>query len=310
MTLNVGVIGTGVMGEHHARIYDQSNKTKLIGVADTDKKLANQTAKKYHTKAYTDHKKLLEQNLDAVSIAVPTKIHREIALDAIEAGVHVLLEKPIADTLKHADEIIKKTEEKNIKLLIGHIERFNPAIAAFKKKQDKLGKIVSISARRVGPNNPRIRDVGVITDLGVHDIDVMSYIYGEKVLNVHANAGAILHKFEDHAAILLGFSNGNAGTIETNWLTPHKVRKLTITGTHDIAYVDYIKQKVKFFTDQGFDLIKLEKREPLRIEINHFIDCIQNNKKPLVGGAEGRHALNVALAAVESYHKNKLIPII
>ncbi|OYT53106.1 MAG: oxidoreductase [Candidatus Altiarchaeales archaeon ex4484_2] len=309
MTLKIGVIGTGEMGQHHARIYSQNKKTDLKGIADINKERAQKLAKKYKTKAYTNHKKLLEQGLDAVSIAVPTKLHKKIALQAIEQGVHVLLEKPIADTLENADEIIKKAEEKKVKLLIGHIERFNPAVQAFKKKQDLLGKIVSISARRVGPYNPRIRDVGIITDLGVHDIDVMSYIYNEQVLSAHAYAGSITHKFEDYASILLGFNNGNAGTIQTNWLTPHKVRKLTITGTKGIAYVDYIKQKVKFFTDQGFQLIRLEKREPLSNEIEHFIDCIINDKKPMVGGREGRHALQVALAAVESYKTKKVIPL-
>ena len=309
MTLKIGVIGTGEMGQHHARIYRQNKNTELTGIADINKKRVQELAEKYDTQAYTNHMDLLESGLDAVSIAVPTKLHKKIALEAIEQSVHILLEKPIADTVENADAIIKKAKEKKVKLLIGHIERFNPAVQAFKKKQDLLGKIVSISARRVGPYNPRIRDVGIITDLGVHDIDVMSYIYDEKVQSVHAYAGSITHKFEDYASILLGFNNGNAGTIQTNWLTPHKVRKLTITGTKGIAYVDYIKQKVKFFTDEGFQLIRLEKREPLSNEMEHFIDCIINDKKPMVGGGEGKHALQVALAAVESYKNNKVIPL-
>ncbi len=309
MTLKVGVIGVGEMGRHHARVYSEMGNVELIGVTDIDKNVSKEIAKKYNTEAFTDYKKFLSEDIDAVSIAVPTKLHKEIAIHAMNNGVNVLIEKPIADSLNAADEIINTAIKNDVKLMVGHIERFNPAILTFKKNQHKLGKIVSISARRVGPYNPRIRDVGIIIDLGVHDIDIMCYIYSEHILSVHAYAGSIFHTFEDYASILLGFSNGNSGAIETNWLTPHKVRRLTVTGTEGIAYVDYIKQKVKFFTEKGFELIKVERKEPLINELRHFIDCIRRDKQPIVGGREGRHALEVALSAVESYKSYKVVTI-
>src|SRR5574341_197446 len=172
MPVKVGVIGTGAMGQHHVRIYSESHDAELVGIADLDTMRVNEQAARYKTEAFTDYRELLKQDIDAVSIAVPTMMHREVALAAIEAGVHVLIEKPIADTPKSAAEIIESASSSGLRLMVGHIERFNPAVMKLKEIIDSgaLGKVVSISTRRVGPYNPRIRDVGVIMDIGVHDI--------------------------------------------------------------------------------------------------------------------------------------------
>lgn len=307
--VRVGVIGAGVMGEHHIRVYSTLKDVDLVGIADVSKDRVFSLAQKYGTAAYTDYNKLLSEGLDAVSIAVPTAMHRDVALGAIDAGVSVLLEKPIADTLENADEIILRADEKDVKLMIGHIERFNPVILKLKEEimSGNLGKIVAMSSVRVGPYNPRIRDVGIITDLGVHDIDIMAYLYEEPVRKVQAYAGSVIHKFEDYASIMLGFSNGNCGIIETNWLTPHKTRTLTVTGTKAIAYADYIEQALKVCDARGETNLKVDKREPLGNELEHFIRCVKEDKDPMVSGRNGRRALEVAIAAIKSYKEDKTI---
>lgn len=305
--IKVGVIGTGAMGQHHARIYSSLDNVDLVGVADVDRERVTSLAGEYKTKAFTDYRLLLDEDLDAVSVVVPTVLHGEVALDAIDVGVHVLLEKPIADSLESADEIIRGAGRKGVRVMVGHIERFNPVVLKLKEVIDSgnLGKIVAMSTTRVGPYNPRIRDVGIIIDLGVHDIDIMSYLYSERVKSVHAYAGSVIHKFEDYASILLGFNNGNSGVIETNWLTPHKIRQLTVTGTKGIAYADYIEQTLRICDECGETNVEIEKREPLRNELEHFIQCMEEDKEPLVTGQDGRYALEIAIAAIKSYKEDK-----
>ena len=309
--LRVGVIGVGAMGKNHARLYSELPNVELIGVSDVSKTLVASIARSYSCKPYANYQDLLAENLDAVSIVVPTTLHKQVALDAIKKGINVLVEKPIADTVENADGIIKAARENGVKLMVGHVERFNPAIIKLKELIDTglLGKVVSLSAKRVGPYNPRIRDVGIVLDLGTHDIDVMSYLYGEKIRQVYASAGTVVHSHEDHAIITLNFDSGSSGVIDTNWLTPHKVRNLTVIGSQGIAEVDCIEQTLRIFDQEWVRDAKIEKGEPLKLELMHFIDCVQRDKKPLVSGEEGKHALEVALAAVESAGAGKVCEI-
>ena len=309
--VKIGVIGVGSMGQHHVRIYAGMEGVSLVGIADIDRERGEQLARMYKTQAYSNFEDLLNQNLDAVSIAVPTMLHKKVALDAIRKGINVLVEKPIADTVKNADEIIQAARQRGVKLMVGHVERFNTAIIKLKELIDngQLGEIISISAKRVGPYNPRIRDVGIILDLGTHDIDIMSYLYGEKIKEVYASAGSVIHNHEDHAIITLNFNNGSSGVIETNWLTPHKVRNLTVIGSKGIAEVDYIQSTLRIFDKEWVREAKIEKQEPLKLELEHFIDCIQYDKEPLVSGEVGKYALQVALAAIESSQTGKVCGI-
>jgi len=309
--LRAGVVGVGAMGRNHARLYSQLPGVALVGVADADEALATSIARQYDCQPYADYNDLLGQNLDMVSVVVPTTLHRAAALAAIEKGVHVLVEKPISDAVKNADEMIEAARRKGVKLMVGHVERFNPAVSKLKALVDEglLGEIVSVSTRRVGPYNPRIRDVGIILDLGAHDIDIMHYLYGEKVKQVYASAGTVVHSHEDHAIITLNFPNGGSGVIDTNWLTPHKVRSLTVVGSKAIAEVNYIEQTLRIFDEAWIRDAKVEKDEPLKLELLHFIDCVRNDRQPLVTGEQGRHALAVALAAIQSAATGKAVPI-
>ncbi len=307
--MKVGVIGAGAMGQHHIRIYSELSGIELVGISDIDKVRVDEQAAKYHTEAYTDYKRLLKHDIDVVSIVVPTKMHKEVALAAINAGVNILVEKPIAATLEDATEIIKSANDAGLKLMVGHIERFNPAVVKLKEIIDSgmLGKIVSISTRRVGPYNPRIRDVGVILDIGVHDIDVISYLYGMKVDEVYAIAGTDIHSFEDHAVIVLRFNHEYSGIVETNWLTPHKVRKLSVIGLKGVAYLDYLDQTVELHDEKWIRTAKVEKNEPLKNELKYFIECVSTNRQPSPSGEDGKHALEVAMAAIESYDNGKAV---
>jgi len=306
--LRVGVIGVGAMGKNHARLYSELLGVELIGVSDVNETLAASIAQSYGCKRFADYNDLLGENLDALSIVVPTTLHKKVALDAIQKGINVLVEKPIADTVENADEIIKAARENKVKLMVGHVERFNPAIIKLKELIDSglLGKVVSISAKRVGPYNPRIRDVGIVLDLGTHDIDIMSYLYGEKIREVYASAGSVVHSHEDHAIITLNFDSGSSGVIDTNWLTPHKVRNLTVIGSKGIAEVNCIDETLRIFDQEWVRDAKIGKEEPLKLELLHFIDCVQHDKKPLVSGEDGRHVLEVAIAAVESARTGKV----
>ncbi|WMW25417.1 UDP-N-acetylglucosamine 3-dehydrogenase [Methanolobus sediminis] len=309
--LRVGVIGAGAMGKNHIRIYSEMPGVELAGISDIDKDLVESLAQQYNTNAFTDYKEMLASGIDAVSIVVPTKMHRQVATDAIEAGAHVLVEKPIADTVENADAIIDAAKKNGRLVMVGHIERFNPAVIKLKEiiESGLLGKIVSISTRRVGPYNPRIRDVGVILDIGVHDIDVISYLYGSDVNQVYAVAGADIHSFEDHATIHMRLDHEFSGLVEVNWLTPHKVRKLTAVGVGGVAYLDYIDQTVELHDSGWIRKAKIEQKEPLKNELEYFIDCINNGKQPNPSGTDGKHALKVSLAAISSYKEAKMIDI-
>ena len=307
--IRAGVIGVGAMGKHHSRIYSEMKGVELVGVADVDERRAAEVAAEYNTEAFTDCERLLKNDLDAVSIAVPTSLHKEIALKAANYGVHMLVEKPIAESLKSADAIIDAVRRENLKLMVGHIERFNPAILKLKEliSAGELGHIISISCRRVGPYPPRIRDVGIIIDLAVHDIDAISYLYGKRALSVYSIAGNSFHIKEDYASILLQYEDKKSGMVETNWLTPHKIRKLTVTGTGGVAHADYLEQSLEIWEEGGVREVEIEKREPLKNELEHFIHAIMNDEEPGPSGEEGKYTLYVAISAIESYEKGKNI---
>jgi UDP-N-acetylglucosamine 3-dehydrogenase len=309
--MRVGVIGAGAMGQNHIRTYGMIKDAELVGIADVDKARIDQLSKQYDTEGYTDYHDLLKCDLDAVSVVVPTTLHRQIALDVIASGTSLLVEKPIADTVENAKAINYAANSENVTLMIGHIERFNPAVVKMKQLMDsgKLGKVVSISTSRVGPYNPRIRDVGVILDIGVHDIYIISYLYGGRVCEVYAIAGKEIHSFEDHASIFLRYEGDRAGIVETNWLTPHNVRKFAVIGTDGVAYGDYMEQKVTIHDKEWVREAKIEKKEPLMCELESFLSSCRSHQEPVTTGEDGIHALNVAIAAIESYRNRSMVKI-
>jgi UDP-N-acetylglucosamine 3-dehydrogenase len=303
-TVNVGVIGVGAMGQNHARVYSRLENANLIATSDVRKRTLSQVSKKYDAKCYTDYEKLLKNpEIQVVSVCVPTTHHHSVVMAAIEHGKDVLVEKPIAFTLKEAEEMIAFAKKKGVKLGTGHVERFNPAIQKAKEliENDVIGDVVSASAKRVGPFPPRIKDVGVTIDLAIHDLDVMYYLFNENVTQVFATMGSILEKceYEDHAEIMTKFENGITGILEVNWLTPYKRREIEVTGTDGIISVDYIDQSIDVYGKFAQD-VEIQHEEPLKEEITSFINSIINNEDPEITGEDGLNALKMVLAANKS----------
>ena len=323
--LRVAVIGVGVMGKNHARVYSELNECELVAVADLDEVKSKETAAKFNCKYYTDHQEMLEkEQIAAVSIAVPTKNHKNVAIDAMDKGIHVLLEKPIAGNIMDAEEIINKAKEKKIKLLIGHIERFNPAITKLKKiiGEGKLGSIISIIARRVGIFPSRIKDVNIVTDASVHDIDIIRYFMEKEPDDIYTCGSRSLNSNrEDQVVAILKFGNANA-VIQSNWITPIKIRNLSVTGTKGYAELNYITQELALYEskyeetydDYGDFIIKfgkpnkievgITKKEPLKAEIENFLKCIRDDECPMVSGEEALEALKIALKINHQLDKN------
>ncbi len=327
MTLKIGVIGTGAMGKNHARVCAELPNVELVGIADTDKNTVQMIAKRFDVASFTDYTRLIPLT-DAVIIATPTVTHFNIALDAIHNGKHILVEKPVCDTVDKGKELIEKADDEGLIFAVGHIERHNPVVSFMKQALDngQFGELITLGSKRVSNFPGRIRDVGVIFDFGVHDIDVMRYLAGE-VTSVYAKAGRFNKKiqYEDHATIMINFTNGLCGVVEVNWLTPMKIRKLILTCDTSSVEADFINQSVqtstssfeKIDTDNLYDLslqhqmkiMELQKKEPLKNEISDFANAINKNKKPLVTGYDGVKAVEIAEAAVQSSKTGKVIGI-
>ena len=325
--LRVGVIGLGSMGKNHARVCSEIDGIKLTAVSDIDKDISKNIAKRFRTKSYTDYKQLISE-VDAAIVSTPTISHYDIAIDLLNNGKHVLIEKPICDSIEKASSLLSKAEEQVLVLAVGHIERHNPAVRFVKDNLDakKFGDLITIISKRVSNFPGRIKDVGVIFDFGVHDIDVMRYLSGE-VESVYAKAGKFIGniEYEDHANIVLNFENGITGVIEVNWLTPIKIRKLFLTCSKSFVEADYISQSVTISSSSYKDVdemnlynvriqhninqVSIEKKEPLKNEIEDFISAIKFYKKPLATGRDGLMALKIAEASTKSYLEGREIGI-
>lgn len=322
--IKVAVIGLGNMGKHHVRNYSELEDSELVAVCDLQQDLIDEFSKKYNCKGYTDLDLMLKQeSIDAVSITVPTALHFPIAKLIIENKINVLIEKPICDSVEKANKLLKLSKENNVIIMVGHIERFNPAVLKLKEIIDegKLGKITSLISRRVGAFPAQIKDANVIIDLAVHDIDIFSYMLGKQPDNVFANAGrALIDGREDYAEILLTYGDQN-GMMQVNWITPIRIRNLSITGTKGYAELNYMTQELKLFEsnyhedhdDFGDFIIKfgnptqtevtVEKKEPLAQELSHFLKCVSTNTQPLISGETGIQALKTALQVMQIMKK-------
>ncbi len=328
--MKVAVIGVGAMGRNHARVYAEMPKVELVGVADADAQAAEAVARRCNTHAYTDYLRLLdEQKPDAVTIAVPTVDHLDVALQVIQRKVHLLVEKPIAFSVDEGQEIIAAADQVGVRLMVGHIERFNPAVIALKTHltQGELGRVFQIDAHRQGPFPARIRDVGVVIDLAVHDLDVMRYVSGAEVTRVYAETERRIHSTrEDLLTGLVRLSDGAIGTLAINWLTPTKIRELYVTGECGMFRVDYLTQDLYFFenaTANGGDWDTLRvlrgvsegrmirhvvaKKEPLRAEQEAFLAAVRREAPVTVTGLDGLKALELAQAVVTSGLEHRVI---
>lgn len=326
--VKVAVIGVGSMGRNHARVYSELPEADLVAVADTNLQAAHKASRQFGAQPFTDYRRMLaEMQPQAVSIAVPTALHVETALAALEAGAHILIEKPIAASLEEGQRLIEQAAVLERKLMVGHIVRFNPAIQALKQKLQAgdLGRIFQIACRRVGPFPARIRDVGVVIDLAPHDLDLMRFLTGLDPLRLYAETEQRIHT--DHEDLVLGllrFPGGVTGTLEINWLTPAKVREVLVLGERGLFRVDDLTQDLYFFenaytgsispngglwpalqtlkgvSEGSMTRFALQRYEPLKAELQAFLKAVQDDLPAPVTGEDGLAALRLALALVES----------
>ena len=329
MPVRAGVIGLGMMGRHHVRVLQEIDGAELVAVADPEPNTLALAMRGRDIRGYLDYERMLaDERLDFVVVAVPTSLHRTVAALAMRAGAHVLIEKPIAATCAEATELIEVAEATHRWMAVGHLERFNPAIVALKERlaHGDLGRVFRLHARRMGPFPARIRDVGVVIDLATHDIDISRYLLGSEPTRIYAETARRIHTdHEDMLSALLRFENNTLVQLDVNWLTPTKIRELTLTGECGMFHVNYLTQELSFFennvTENGLPeqlasvtegkmvRFKVQQREPLRAELEDVIQAIQDNRSPLVGATDAYRALEIAQAVVAAGRQGDVLTL-
>ena len=301
--LRVAVIGTGFWGKNQARVLANLDCTQLVCVCDVNPTAAQTTAKQFRVEHSTDLDQILARgDIDAVTVCTPTTTHKEIATRALNAGKHVLVEKPMTNTVAEAHELLDLAKEKELRLMPGHIERFNPAVSYLKNlvHAGKLGALTLLLARRVGRWPERIGDIGVVRDTAIHDFDVARYIFNDDVRSVYAKIGSLRHTREDYAEIMLQFQKGGTAFIDANWLTPKKTRTLVVTGSEATVQLDYITQELSIEESDKVVQPNIERKEPLAIELRDFAQCIINGTPFTVNGTDGLKAVEVCESVLQS----------
>ena len=314
--MRAAVIGVGRMGRHHARIYSQL--ATLVAISDVNEENSRQLAEQLNCKYYKNYKDMLDkEQIDVISIVVPTPMHKEVALEVIRRKKHVLIEKPIATNVAEGREIVEAAHLNGVKLTVGHVERFNPAILKLKEliKNGTLGDISTIVARRVGVAGSAIASYeNLLIDLAIHDVDIINYLLEKQPTSKFCLKGRAINNREDYADMLLSYGNTNA-FVQVNWITPVKIRTLHVTGSKGYAELDYISQDlrlhklaytrdysnykdfvVKFGQPEAIN-VPIEKDEPLKLELQSFLTAIQNNTDPKVTGEEALLALEIVSSA-------------
>lgn len=330
--VKIAVIGLGVMGRNHVRVYNELPNAELVAVADVNRSVAEAVGAQYKVRWYTDHRMLLErERCDAVSVAVPTELHEQVTLDALEAGAHVLVEKPIAATADGARRMIEQARRLGRQLMVGHIVRFNPAAQALKQKLEdgQLGRLFQVFCRRIGPFPARIRDVGVVVDLASHDLDMMRYLIGSDPIRVYAEVEQRVHTtHEDLMWGLLRFPGGVVGALEVNWLTPTKIRETILLGERGMFRLDDLAQELCFYENglagelswpalqslkgvsEGYMIrYPIRQYEPLKAELEAFLQAVQSGQPVPVSGEDGLAALELALKLVESGRTGQVVEV-
>ena len=301
--LKVAVIGTGALGSIHAKIYSELEGIQLVGICDIDANKLSLLSKGFNVAGFKDYRQLLGK-VDAASIVVPTKDHFRISKDFLEAGTHLLIEKPITQTVEEADQLLSAAKSKNLTLAVGHVERFNAAIEAILKIK---GDIKFVECHRLGPFSPRVKDVGVVLDLMIHDIDILLWLIKSPIKNIEAVGVKVLTQHEDIANARIVFENGAVCNITASRVTEKAMRKIRMFQPNAYISLDYIQQDAVIYTKKLGRIISeqidIKKEKPLQKEIVSFLDCIKTGKRPLASGEEGRQALSVALLVLKKINQ-------
>jgi len=310
--IRAAVIGVGHMGQYHVGVYSELNDIDLVGVADISKKRSTDVAQKYNTKAYIDYEDLFGK-VDLVTISVPTSLHYQVAKPFIERGIHVLLEKPVANSLEEATELFALAEKNGVHLQIGHVERFNGAVQEIKNVIDSP---IILEFRRVGPFISRITDAGVVMDIMIHDIDIALNLIDSKVDSINAVGGSVFTDKEDYASCQLKFENGCLATFISSRVTQEKVRTMALSQKDAYVFLDFneqdiqihrqassaylvSKESLKYRQESLIERIFVHKGNPLKLEVQHFIDCAMRNAKRNISAESELRSLKIALRVLE-----------
>ena len=294
--INIALIGTGFLGSRHLKtLHSLRNKANLVAICDHHEENVKSLARQYHVPHLTDYKKLLGQ-VEAVSICTPTITHAEIAQFFLSHGIHTFVEKPITFSLDEADLLIKLAKEHNCKLQVGHVERFN---SAYQAVEPLMQNPLFIECDRLNHFPNRSLDIGVVMDLMIHDIDIILGLVKSPIKDIQAVGINVLTDKEDIANVRLTFANGCVCNITASRVSSEVTRKIRIFTKQAYISLNYAKQEAVMYTrdDKGIHRrgLPIEKDEPLKKELEHFLDCVRDDKQPIVSGVEARQALKVAL---------------
>ena len=298
--IRVGVIGVGVMGYNPARVLSDLPGATMVGIAAPDQAQREKAAALLSCTAVPSLAHLIELGVDAVVVSAPTHLHHDIALEAIEAGKHVLVEKPIAPTVAEGEAIVAAARAKGVALMVGHVERFNPAVEAI-KNAIRGEEILSIGITRVGPFPPRMSNVGVVIDLAVHDIDLICHFTGSQIAEVQPQVKAAVAEREDIALLQFRTENGVLAHINTNWLTPFKARTVHVATRNKYVIGDLLTRQVTecfdYKPDGSYSMrhLPVAYAEPLRVELSRFLEAIRGEKAPAVTGEDGVASIATAI---------------
>src|SRR5438105_7910077 len=303
--LRLGVVGVGVMGSNHARVIAELPGVEFVGVADPDRPQANFVAETLGCKAVGHLDELIELGIDAATIAAPTHLHHDLALACIGRGIHVMVEKPIASSAEEGRSIIAAARRAGVILMVGHVERFNPAVAAI-KEAIRAEDILSIAITRVGPFPPRMSNVGVVIDLAVHDIDLIRWFTESDIVEVQPQLSSAVAEREDIALLQFRTASGVLAHINTNWLTPFKARNVTVATRGKYVTGDLLTRQVTecfgFQPDGSYSMrhLSVGHAEPLRSELLAFLRAVRSGAAAAVTGEEAVASLEIATRCLSS----------
>jgi predicted dehydrogenase len=308
--IRVGVIGVGSMGQKHTRVLSLLKDVELVGVADINVERGLDTASKYRVRFFEDYHDLLK-HVDAVCVAVPTLLHYAVGMTCLQAGVHVLIEKPIAASISEAESLVNAAAESRCILQVGHIERFNPAFQELRKVL-KTEELLALEAHRMSPYSNRANDVSVVLDLMIHDIDLMLELVGSPVVRLTASGSRSADSgYLDYVTAILGFANGIVATLTASKVTHRKTRQIAAHCKNSLTEADFLSNEIlihrqttaNYMTDYGqvlyrqdglIEKVSTSNIEPLHAELEHFVSCVRGGDQPSVGGEQALKALRLA----------------
>ena len=302
--MKVAQIGTGGWGKNHTRILSQLGV--LTAVCDADKERSKEYSEKYSVNSYDSVDALVDsENFDAAFICTPTSTHSQIANQLIQKKKNVFIEKPLTYLSEEGEDLLELAKKNNVIMTCGYIERFNPAVDLVKNyvKSKKYGELVMLEFHRESRMPLHIKDVGIIYDTSVHDIDTAMWLFDDTPQVVFARAGSINHEHEDFATIMLGFKDNKVAIISSNWITPTRVRNFNAVCTEGIISSDFISQEVRIETKNDSEIPRKEKQEPLQLEIQNFLGAIEGKNELRVKPEQAVNVTKIAEASLLSSQK-------